>query len=219
MSIATIDIWSIAAAVIAAVGGGGVLVIALSSWLGRVWAERILESDKAKYEKEFLELKTQLDRRLYVHNVAAARLDAQRVDAIRELYGALVSWHEAVIQIVAPNQLNAQPLIRAIVQYKQWAAVLYSKAEHLEKMAMNTAIYFSEETYQIISRCGISASDMSIAFLASVQNNVMPNTPQHMIEIEAARSELKTRYESDYAPARMAVVTTFRQIIDPKDDG
>lgn len=40
-------------------GGGGIIVFALSSWLGRVWASRILEQDRAKYQKA---LQTELER-------------------------------------------------------------------------------------------------------------------------------------------------------------
>jgi hypothetical protein len=218
MSLSWIDIWNIAVAVIAAVGGGGAIVLALSSWLGKVWADRILESDKAKYQKEFAELKTELDRRLHVHNVAAARLDTQRVDAIRELYGSLIAWHEAVIQVVAPNELNLHPHLAAITQYKQWSVILLSKSERLENVAMHTAIYFSEETYQIIGKCGMSASMMSIDFMGSVRNNPTPNTPQHLADIESARLKLSANYQSDYEPARRTVVSTFRQIINPNGD-
>jgi hypothetical protein len=209
------DAWSIAGAVIAALGGGGAVVLALSSWIGKIWANRILESDKAKYQKEFAELKFELDKRIHAHNVAAARIDAQRVAAIRELYGALVAWHEAIIQVVAPNNLAARSHNAAIAQYCRWSATLRTKSEHLEKIAMLTAIYFSESTYQIIAKCGISASMMSIDFEDAIRNNPTPNTPQHLTAIEAARQTLNGKYQSDYEPARRAVIATFRQIIDP----
>jgi hypothetical protein len=219
MPISISDVWTIAGAVITAVGGGGVLVVALSSWLGKVWADRILESDKAKYQREIAELKSELDKRLHAHNVAAARIDVQRVEAIRALYAALVAWHEAVVQVVAPNNLNSKPHVEAIALYGRWSAVLRSKSEHLEKVAMLTAIFFPEDTYQIIAKCGMSASMMSIEFMGSVRNSQTPNTPQHLTAIEAARGNLSAKYQNDYEPARRAVVTTFRQIVDPNSDG
>lgn len=218
MPISTSEVWNIAGAVITAVGGGGVLVMALSSWLGKVWADRILESDKAKYQKEFAELKSELDKQLHAHNVAAARIDSQRVDAIRDLYGALVAWHEAAIQVAAPNQLNSRPQTEAIEQYSQWSTVLRSKAEQLEKVAMLTAIYFSEDTYQVIAKCGLSASMMSIDFMGVVRNSPAPGTPQHRSAIEDARQKLCAKYQSDYEPARRAVIATFRQFVDPNGD-
>ncbi len=217
MTISTSEIWSISAAVLTSIGGGGVLVLFMSSWLGKVWANRILEGDKAKYQKEFAELKAELDRRLHAQNVAAARLDAQRVDAIRELYGALVAWHEAVIEIVAPNNLEFGPEVETIEQYRRWSEVLHSRSAYLEKTAMHTAIYFSENTYQVIAKCGASASMMSIDFIGSVLNPRIPNAAQHVADIEKAREVLDSNYQSDYEPARSAVVTTFREIIDPNN--
>ena len=42
--------FKVAASMLASVGGAAVIIFALSSWLGRVWANRILEADKVKYQ-------------------------------------------------------------------------------------------------------------------------------------------------------------------------
>jgi len=56
------EAWETAGAVLASVGGGGAIVVALSGWLGKVWAERILAADRAKYAREIEELKGSLER-------------------------------------------------------------------------------------------------------------------------------------------------------------
>lgn len=53
------DIWNITGAIIAAFGGAGVIVVALSSWLGKVWASRLMEKEKAEYSKELEKLKSE----------------------------------------------------------------------------------------------------------------------------------------------------------------
>ena len=55
------DVLKVAIAVIGSLGGGGVLVLALSSYLGKIWATRILESDRAKYQQLNTELQHNLD--------------------------------------------------------------------------------------------------------------------------------------------------------------
>ena len=40
-----------------AAGGAGVIIVALSTWLSKVWANRILEADKSKYSREMEALK------------------------------------------------------------------------------------------------------------------------------------------------------------------
>ena len=50
----------VASAVILSLGGGGVIVFGMSSWLGKVWAERILNAEKNKYAADLEELKNRL---------------------------------------------------------------------------------------------------------------------------------------------------------------
>jgi len=56
------DVWAVAGAVITSLGGGALLMFALSSWLGKVWAKRILESDRAKYATDIERVKSDLER-------------------------------------------------------------------------------------------------------------------------------------------------------------
>ena len=49
--------------IFAAVGGAGILLLGLGAWLGKVWASRIAEAEKAFYAKELEQLKLALDLR------------------------------------------------------------------------------------------------------------------------------------------------------------
>lgn len=51
------DVFQIATAVIASIGGGAIVVAAASTWLGRVWAARILERDRQKYRETLEDLR------------------------------------------------------------------------------------------------------------------------------------------------------------------
>jgi len=55
------EIYEIATAVLLSVGGGAAIVFALSSWLGKVWANRLMVSEKAKFESELEHLKAELN--------------------------------------------------------------------------------------------------------------------------------------------------------------
>jgi hypothetical protein len=55
------EVWWVTAAVISALGGGGAIVLSLSGWLGKVWAARILEADRLKYQKEFERIKNEME--------------------------------------------------------------------------------------------------------------------------------------------------------------
>ena len=54
------DYISIAAITLTSLGGGGVIVFALSNWLGKVWANKLMLSEKQKHAKELEELRSDL---------------------------------------------------------------------------------------------------------------------------------------------------------------
>lgn len=70
----------VAATILAGLGGAGIIVLACASWLGKVWANRILEVDRLKYGRELERLRNDheaacrvlqgtLDKAIHVHQV------------------------------------------------------------------------------------------------------------------------------------------------------
>ncbi|KPZ65738.1 hypothetical protein AN394_04201 [Pseudoalteromonas sp. P1-26] len=51
------EIFKIAAAIIASLGGGALLLAAFSHWLGSLWAKRMLQNERAKHEESLQKLK------------------------------------------------------------------------------------------------------------------------------------------------------------------
>jgi len=52
----------IATTILLSLGGGGIIVFALSNFLGKVWANRIMDKERAKFERELTELRLKLER-------------------------------------------------------------------------------------------------------------------------------------------------------------
>ena len=48
----------LAAAILVSLGGGAANVLGFSSWLGKIWANRLMEKDKAEHAKELERLST-----------------------------------------------------------------------------------------------------------------------------------------------------------------
>ena len=61
MGITVKEIFEIAAAIIASLGGAALLLGAFSSWLGSVWAKRMLQNERAKNEEVLEGIKKELD--------------------------------------------------------------------------------------------------------------------------------------------------------------
>lgn len=53
--------WETAAAILVSLGGGGAIVAGLSNWLGRVWAQRLMQEDRARHNQELANLRASLE--------------------------------------------------------------------------------------------------------------------------------------------------------------
>lgn len=54
------DVLNVVAAALISVGGAGAIVVALSSWLGKVWATRLMDREKAAHARELESLRSEL---------------------------------------------------------------------------------------------------------------------------------------------------------------
>jgi len=84
------DIFITAGAILGSVGVGGATVAALSGWLGKVWANRLMEQDRAKYASDLEALKSRFEQS---HRRLQAELDLRSstkdADRVRRTSGAL----------------------------------------------------------------------------------------------------------------------------------
>lgn len=55
------DVFKIIVAMLASIGSASVIIFGLSSWLGKVWASRILENEKKEHTKDIALYKNQLN--------------------------------------------------------------------------------------------------------------------------------------------------------------
>lgn len=53
------DVVGIVTGVILSIGGGGAIVLGLSAWLGKIWANRLMTADRAKHESELEQTRSQ----------------------------------------------------------------------------------------------------------------------------------------------------------------
>jgi hypothetical protein len=76
------EVYKIVTAILVALGGGGAIVFALSSWLGKVWADRLMLTQTAKHQNDLAALQSAL--RLKVDaDLAKIKTD---LDILKEKY-------------------------------------------------------------------------------------------------------------------------------------
>lgn len=58
------DIFALFGKIVAAVGGAGVIIIGLSSWIGKIWADKLMETQRKQNQKEIEKFKSELHKEL-----------------------------------------------------------------------------------------------------------------------------------------------------------
>ncbi len=75
------NIWQTAMAILGSIGGAGVIIIGVSSWLGKLWAERLMRKNEFEYLRSLELIKQDFERKNYIHQT--------RFLKEFEIYGAL----------------------------------------------------------------------------------------------------------------------------------
>ncbi|MEJ8680107.1 hypothetical protein P0C22_16350 [Plesiomonas shigelloides] len=102
------DVFKIIAAMIASIGAGGAVVFALSSWLGKLWAQRILENEKHQLASALEKTKRDLD----IVKETTLRFQSDKlhtyravIDVIARILSALDAHESGRLQ---PNEAGAR---------------------------------------------------------------------------------------------------------------
>lgn len=82
------EIISIGASVIASLGGGALIVFGMSSWLGKLWANRLMLDEKAKHDKDLTELKSKLEKDAELNN----HLLKQKIELYKEVANPVIKF-------------------------------------------------------------------------------------------------------------------------------
>jgi len=106
----TKEVWDVALAVIYALGGGGLIVGGLSSFLGKLWANRALDKQRQEYAQLNIAFTQQLDlvtRRVQVELDAIGHLHKLRTESefqkISELWKSIASVENAFHGLPRPG--------------------------------------------------------------------------------------------------------------------
>ena len=104
---------SIAGSIIATLGGGGIIVFALSGWLGKVWAERLMKASIFSHEKE---LETLRDK--YTVDLEKLKMQLKKSEFIfeKEFIAAskLVEYYEEIIPLSQHPDMHMDDVFESI---------------------------------------------------------------------------------------------------------
>jgi len=144
------DVWNVSLAVLLSLGGGGSIVFALSSWLGKVWATRIMDEERASYASTLEELKNKLNQDTESYKIklkksefifqkefeAASRMVAIKQSLLPEHHSAGMDWDDVDVDIA-----NQFPRIEK--DLKQFLGVHGAILSEKTKRLVEESIYLS----------------------------------------------------------------------------
>jgi hypothetical protein len=164
------EVWEVAAAVIASLGGGGAIVFALSGYLGKVWADRGLAKQKQEYAQLNIAFNHQLElatRRLQIELDAQGLMQKLRIEAefekTKELWRRIVVLRDAFRSIPKSGLALVNP-----DKEKQHQYHLQSSAQFVEKFH-DAYDFWSKEALSVPE----SISELCSELLKVAQEEVM----------------------------------------------
>ena len=134
------EVIEVGAAVMAALGGAGVILFGLSNWFGKIWAARILESDRNKYQERIEAISHQLS----IRKTAYERY----LDLIVE-YHDLVYRHYRLCQQTERTDVVTHPDKSDIKTKSNYMDKIDDFKDHLSKIEGKLRIILPQETLNI----------------------------------------------------------------------
>ncbi|OOX38250.1 hypothetical protein BJL83_23575 [Vibrio parahaemolyticus] len=98
------EILGISATILGTLGGGAAIVFAMSNWLGKLWANRLMEHQKAEYARELESIKSTL-----LKESESYKIKLKKSEFIFE------KQHEASSELVALVRKFLPPLLHQCV--------------------------------------------------------------------------------------------------------
>jgi hypothetical protein len=199
------DIFKIATAIIGSLGGGALLVAAFSSWLGKIWANRIMQKDKSKHEQDLEEIKNKFKKLEIEHNVVFSELHKRRAEVVEKLHHLIVDTLALVGGLLAIKEWDSEE------SKQDYAQKTWDQFRGLLDYFTRYKIYLDKELSEYITQ-----------FLKQLDNDRKRYTKHsHDMEINQISSdECLKSWESfnENAPKAMEKLEEeFRQLIGVKN--
>ncbi len=130
----------IAGTIIVSLGGGGLIVFGLSSWLGKVWADRLMQKEKATHDRDLEDFRAKAVRRLEEEKAHYERaLEDFKSHLDRENKRA----HQTFEERIAFYKEAMNPVIDLITESQRTGKLNQTMWLEFEKQRLATSIQFA----------------------------------------------------------------------------
>lgn len=193
------DTFKIVTAMLTSVGGAGVIIFGLSSWLGKVWANRILEKEKSELARITKE-----------HEIRFSQLHLERAQTIKKLYVELDDLYQSMISLLKYFQGAEEPKMEEKAETMKQAHQAFISTVYKNK------IYFSKEMCEIMERLCFVSRD---AYTDLTTLPVDPRDPElHSVpglyfERTKTWENVREKFKTDITELKEKLEENFRSIL------
>ncbi len=199
-------------------GVGAGMAVGVIAYFGKRLIERQFSREAERYRNELAAksdaLKTELAIYAHEHKLAASRIDTQKAEAIRHLFGALCRWSLTYVKIKGlPPMRDATPNKR----YEQWKnSVLgeYTIVTHeIINEILQYSIYVEKDTFDeiltLINKTSESGGKINNALFA-IQAAEEP-TSELVKELQSALAHFVSTFEHEFMPKFTKLMNKLRE--------
>jgi hypothetical protein len=166
------------------------IVFALSSWLGKVWAERILNQEKHEFEKLRKE-----------HETRFSKLHLERAEAIKDLAEHLQLLEDSLHSFLKDFQLVNEPDLETKIKdsIDAYNKFVYAYKKH--------RIFFPRDTEELMHRLALRSRDTYIdvqTYPVPVGDVAYRMMPEFLKERDECWQRARQSFQSDLKEAKEA---------------
>jgi hypothetical protein len=140
------------AAILVSLGGGAVIVLSFSNWLGKIWASKLMEKDKAEHAKELERL-----RNSFIQDTESYKIKLKKSEFLFEKEFAAASEFVAFVERILPRRHYPE------MEWSDacdWIAMDFEKIEQrLDDYLASHGAVLSKEVIDHIGKCRNTADE------------------------------------------------------------
>ncbi len=195
------DIFKSFLSMLVSMSGTAVIVFALSSWLGKIWSERILNEHKAKLEKEIEEVKKKhiAEIETFKSEMEKVRNDYHRFsnrkfEIIDETWSAMLDITDE-LKIYKNNEIYKNFLLNSIATIGKYL-----------KIIRKNSLFFNNETRELLLKYISNCSDITTTASEKIKNipdgneewkSILSEVFKKAIEREKILDEIRIKFQKE----------------------
>lgn len=195
----------------------GLVVAALFRHFMDIQVKKVVAKYEAALRDRTEVLKTDLSIHAHETTIGLTRLEELRAKAIQEIYTLIISWQELFLEVTQPNLPQRASDERQLQQLVNWSQNLVKESEKLAIKVRDSALFFDEQSYQVIAKHGKLMTDLSIDFYDATfgtwDKTKAPDYAALFNSFDTQRVVLREKASGEYDKAQKTLVIEFRKLM------